>query len=529
MKPLEPSPPRRSRWSVPLFRPAYYRNVGLLIKREYTARIRRRAFIISTGVAMAALFLAPFLFFIIARIVMQPSKANLSVPDDASSAAATAENDNPPVTIAVIEQDNGGYASKAITYLYKAFEAENEKATPDKKNRYQIFQGSTNEYDSLHKKLEADKLSALAVLEPGQQNDFSFKYYSAYNTSGSVDTVIRRSLEQLSLSERLTGLGIDPAKAEQVGALAETKYEIVSSPSQPLISDKSGLQNRPRPITYLIIALSAALFLSIFSFGVSIGQGAAEEKTSRIVEIIIAAVTPFQLMLSKIIGIWLAGITQYMLQGLALITGLLLQIPLLLIFPIKGVRTGLAAGANSTATTVPFANSSPLNSLPVAGGSNLSSVSAGLLGSNLSEFSHIVSSVLLFYPVAYILGFIMWASLYAAIGSLASRQEDINFALSPLNSLVLSNYLLIVFASQSLDSLWVAILSYIPLYTPMLMFARLASGNASWWEGIIGLVWLLISAIFFVWLSARVYRAGLLIYGRKPTLNYFFKLVWSKG
>ena len=82
---------------------------------------------------------------------------------------------------------------------------------------------------------------------------------------------------------------------------------------------------------------------------------------------------------------------------------------------------------------------------------------------------------------------------------------------------------------QAIDATWVTVLSYIPFFTPMIMFGRLALGAASWWEGLLSVGMLLVFTVLLTWLSSRVYRAGVLLYGRKPTTAQIFKLMWAKN
>jgi ABC-2 type transport system permease protein len=211
-----------------------------------------------------------------------------------------------------------------------------------------------------------------------------------------------------------------------------------------------------------------------------------EEKSSRVMEVILNAATPFQLLTGKVLGVGAIALTQY---AALLAAG---AVALLAHDAVAGFILGTTGG-----TAVPGGLTIPL---------------------------------LLLFGVYGILGFLVYATLYAAAGSLVSRQEDVNTAVMPMTLVSTAGYLVAVYASTGVLDIragWLTVLSQVPLVSPFMMLSRFTSGGVTAPEVLLSIALLVAGIVGALWLAARIYRAGVLLYGQRPGIRAIFRLVRS--
>jgi ABC-2 type transport system permease protein len=210
-----------------------------------------------------------------------------------------------------------------------------------------------------------------------------------------------------------------------------------------------------------------------------------EEKSSRVMEVILNAATPFQLLAGKVVGVGALALTQYVAVVLAGVVSLVLQAPI----------AERLLGADGAAVSLP---------------AGLTPVMLGLL--------------LLFG----ILGFGLYAVLYAAAGSLVSRQEDVSQAVMPMTLIATAGYLVATYTSTGLLDVraeWMAVLSQVPFLSPFLMLSRISAGQAAAWEVVLAIALLVAATVAAVWVAARIYAAGVLLYGQRPGFRALWRLM----
>jgi len=215
-------------------------------------------------------------------------------------------------------------------------------------------------------------------------------------------------------------------------------------------------------------------------------MGVAEEKGNRIMEILVNAATPFQLMAGKILGIGAAGLTQMTAFVVVGIGALLLQTP---------IKDALL-GSN-------------------AGGLNLD-----ISGSSIP--------LLLLLLVYFVLGFLLYASLFAAAGALVKRQEEVQNAIQIPMWLFMIGYVVSFVGLTNPDAMWVTVISFIPFWTPTTMLMRIAMGSVTWWGIALSIVLMIAVIVICTVISARIYRYGVLMYGQKPGVRQLMKLARMK-
>ncbi|SEP53428.1 ABC transporter permease [Amycolatopsis saalfeldensis] len=260
---------------------------------------------------------------------------------------------------------------------------------------------------------------------------------------------------QIALGEQIRGLGGDPAK---IGAAVDSaSIDELPPLQQPYNYDGQQL--------ILGIVAGILIYLSLMLNGQSVAQGVVEEKTSRVVELLLSTIKPWQLMAGKVLGIGTVGLIQMLAIGVV----------------------GLAAGLGLGVLTI--------------------SVSAAV-------------GTVVWLIVWYLLGFFMYSIVFAALGALVSRQEDVGGATMPALMLVIAGYVvgISVLPSDPSNS-FAEVLSVIPVFAPTLMPMRLAMGGVPVWEAVlsVGLVVLLIPAL--IWLAARIYRNAVMRTGAKVKLR----------
>ena len=224
------------------------------------------------------------------------------------------------------------------------------------------------------------------------------------------------------------------------------------------------------------------IYMFIFSYGGMVMQGVIEEKTNRIIEVMVSSVRPFDLMMGKLIGIGLVGLTQFGIWA-----------AIFLFFSLSGT---LFLGG--------FEIFQQVNSM--IGGADI----VGLL---------------LYFILFFIGGYLIYASLFAAIGAMVNNQEDTQQYMMPLTVLILFAFYAGFYSSQNPDGPLAFWTSLIPLTSPIVMMTRLPFG-VPWWELLLSIALLALTVILIIALAAKIYRVGILMYGKKPTYKELIK--WFK-
>ncbi|GAA0134632.1 ABC transporter permease [Paenibacillus sp. YSY-4.3] len=230
--------------------------------------------------------------------------------------------------------------------------------------------------------------------------------------------------------------------------------------------------SRPAAINYVIVyGLIVLFFMTNTMTGNMIAAEVTSEKSSRIMEILVTSVSPLTQMFGKILGMFLIG---------------LLQIAIF----IAVVAANLALPYNQ-----------------------------GSLAELNLDLSQINFQIVIVGLLIYILGYFLYATLYAAVGSIVSRTEDLGQAVMPITMLSLAAFYIAMFSLSTPNSMLLKVCSYIPFVSPVTLLLRFGVGDATFLEVALSLVILLIAIFFFSWLAAKIYRTGVLLYGKRPTLK----------
>jgi ABC-2 type transport system permease protein len=435
------------------------RNIGLIIEREFKNRVTQRSFKISTAIILILIVIGSFVPTIVAYISsVTNSQTKVVVVNNAGTVAG---------------MSNGALKQFFNATLNGTTTGQNTSTKP----AYTINILTTDSTGNLQKQVKDGSTGVLLVLNRPPGQDVQFTYYTNSNSFGDNNyTNVQGAASQLSILDRASRLGLT---ADQTSKLfAQPQFSVVNV----------GQAQKNRSVSDIVAGYILAyagiilIFMSVYLYGVTVANGVAEEKGSRIMEILVNAATPFQLMTGKIIGIGAAGLTQMAAFVIVGITALLIQ------NPIKAALLG----------------------------NNSSALNLNITGSSIT--------LLLLLLVYFILGFLLYATLFAAMGALVKRQDEVQNAIQPLTWLFMIGYFVSFFGIYSPDATWVKVVSYVPFWTPTTMLMRIGVGSATWWEILITIVIMIVSIFVCAIFAARIYRYGVLMYGQKPSMRQLFKI-----
>ena len=439
------------------------RNIPLIIGREYRARVVKRSFVIATAVIVVLIVVGAFVPTII-QVLSSNSSAKVIVVNGAGTVAG---------------QDLT-QSLDTVLNLSSDQTTTGQAASSTKKKDFDVQSGQPAQLSELRQRVKDGKLDVLLTVTRNPAGDLAFDYYTNGSTSGVQTGRVQSAASQLNFSDKLARAGVPQSQLNSLFAAPQFKATGTSD-------ERNGRTQAETLAAYGLGFVGVVLIYFVISqYGVMVAQGAVEEKSNRVMEIMINAATPFQLLMGKLIGIGLAGLTQLVIVIAAGAVALLAQGPL------KSVLLGNASGGTNI---------------------DITGLSLGLLG---------------LIGIYFVLGFLLYGALFGAFGSLVSRQEDVQTALGPMYIILLAAYLCGIFGLQSPDANWVVILSYVPFFTPVLMLARASVGTLAVWEIPLTIVIMLVAIVLMTWLAARVYRAGVLMYGQKPGLGKLFKLARTR-
>ena len=258
------------------------------------------------------------------------------------------------------------------------------------------------------------------------------------------------------------------------------------------------------------------IYMTMFIYGAMVMRGVMEEKTNRIAEVIISSVKPFELMMGKIIGIGAVGLTQFLLW-------------IILIISLTSAAAGfLPADIQQQVTTLQQSNGQ------AAGGMMQASESAvkiyNIQHTMATANWPLIIGCFIFY---FIGGYLFYAALFAAVGSTVNEDpQDAQSLMFPITMPLIFSYVITTMVTQNPNTPIAFWASMIPFSSPMVMMARVAYGvpsAVSYWELALSMLCLVGGFVFTTWLSGRIYRTGILLYGKKVTWKIMFKWAFKKA
>ena len=333
---------------------------------------------------------------------------------------------------------------------------------------------------NLRKDFSLSPYYALLYIEKGK-----FTLYSNQQISLSVSRDIQRQIEQIVEINNLKEAGIDPQIIEN----AKTEIEITTR----LIEKDGSSTNSHSEASMGIGFISGILiYIFIFMYGTMVMRGVIEEKANRIVEIIISSLKPFQLMMGKILGVAAVGLTQFILW--IILTIIISTIAELTFLDTSSMTNEISANEQSV-ILAQLAN--------ITGGINL-------------------TQILLSFIFYFLAGYLMYSSLFAAVGSAVDAEADTQQFILPITIPLILSFILIQPIMDSPDGTLAFWMSIIPFTSPVIMMVRLPFGVPGW-ELLLSMGVLVSTFVATTWLAGRIYRTGILMYGKKPSYKELWK------
>jgi ABC-2 type transport system permease protein len=414
-------------------------NAWHVARREYLTRVRSRTFVVTTG-----------LFTLIgAGGVLLPTVLDAAGADDPPKIAVDVRADDlAEDPIPVLE----GFLTSTVA-PGAAPQAGDEVASVSR----------TDDPDGSADAVRDGELDGLLTIERGDGGELTFEYLSVEGPTGRTRLLMQQAASSLTIGDRLAQSGLAPA--ERAELFAPPTFEAVAV--NPEAADQ---QDDFGPSLLFAWALVILTFMAVLTYGQWVAQSVAEEKSNRVMELLVNAATARQLLAGKVLGTGAAGLTQY--------------VALLVAAAVAFVASGAVADM-------------------------LGGVSGDL------PLPSVTPAMILAFAGFFLGGFLLYSTLYAAAGSMVSRIEEVQQASGPLLIVAMGGYLASAFAINVPDADWVAILSQVPFFSPYLMPARMLLTNVGAIEVVVSFVILFVSVVLAVLVAARIYSAGILLYGQR--------------
>lgn len=319
--------------------------------------------------------------------------------------------------------------------------------------------------DDVKEKITSGQAECAFVLNSSSSYTYYVNNLSMYDSNEAIASGV---LQEVYRVNAMMQNGLTPEQASEIMAVQ------IESSTETLGKDQ--MQNFF--YTYIMIF---ALYMVILLYGQMVATNVATEKASRAMEVLVTSAKPASMMFGKVLASCIAGLVQLVaIFGSALV----------------------------------FYN-----------------INKSAWGDNMiiQSIFNIPVDLFVFMLVFFILGFLIYAFLYGAIGSTASKLEDINTSVMPITFLFIIAFFVVMFsmASGSVDTVLMKVCSYIPFTSPMAMFMRICMSTVAWYEITISIAILIGSTIGIGVLSAKIYRVGVLLYGTPPKMKAIFKAVWK--
>jgi ABC-2 type transport system permease protein len=297
------------------------------------------------------------------------------------------------------------------------------------------------------------------VLRPGSAEPLEVEYFAKNTSDFSIGT-LERAINDAVSTLRLKRAGLNSAQIAAYTKRIEMKRNKITS--------SGGVEEGGRADFVVAFIMLFFIYMTVLIYGLAVMRGVIEEKQSRIVEVLVSSVRPTQMMLGKVIGIGMVALTQV---GVWALSALLLTTFGVSVFASRGL-------------TMP--------NLPI--------------------------SLLIYFVVYFVLGYFLFSTLYALVGSTVSSEEEAQQAQIPVTILLVVPMMIFNMIMANPTSNASIVLSMIPFFAPTLMMMRIAVVNPPLWQILLSMLIMVASILGCVWVAARIYRVGILMYGKRPSI-----------
>ena len=429
-------------------------NVLHVARREYLTRVRGRAFIVTTALLAVA---------IVAVTLVPTILAALGVADPARIAVYTEADDlsaDPVITIQTALIVGGNPTASP------GDSGETDDDEPDSASRPRVTRAEDRA--EAEQQVRDGELDALLAISRDADGDLAFEYLGSASPTNQTRLLVTSAATALAIGDRLEREGIGDEQATRI-------FEPPAFTAVPVDPDDARADEDFGGAFILAYAVVILTFMAILTYGNWVAQSVAEEKSGRVMELLITAATPRQLLIGKVLGTGAAGLSQYLVIVAAAVIGFIANGPV--------------------------------------------SEQLGVSGQGPISLPELHPSLVLTFGAFFLLGFILYSTLYAAAGSMVTRIEDVQQAAGPLIFLAMAGYFAAFTGLNDPDAQWVTILSVIPFFSPYLMPARMLLTSPSTGEVLLALALLVVTVALALLIASRIYSAGVLLYGQRLGLR----------
>lgn len=429
--------------------------IALIIEREYMSRVRKKSFIIMT-------LIGPLLF---AGITVIP--------------AWLAHRDSAKTTVFVLDK-SGLFGNKLESNKETVYVVVNGDETKEKSNL----------------KVAGEHHMLLVIGPTDGKTEPEVQFYGESNPPMDLVRSVENQIDGELKSIQLKQAGIDPGLVEKIKPNINIQSKVLNDEGE-----KDGSSAAATVVGYVS---GFMIYIFIFLYGSQVMMGVMEEKTSRVVEVIISSVKPFQLMMGKIVGVALVGLTQFLLW---MVLSYAISTVAASFFVDKPDKQNVTSQIAMDKDTEMMKNKVEKTGF-------------------LKELSTInipyVAICFLFY---FLGGYLLYSALFAAVGSAVETQQDAQQFMFPITIPIIGAIAFSTFVIKEPNSSLAFWLSVIPLTSPIIMMIRVPF-EPPMWQILLSMVSLVLGFLGTTWLAGRIYRVGILMYGKKVTYKELWKWMW---
>lgn len=450
-------------------------NIWIIIGREYMTRVKKKSFILLT-------ILMPFLM---AALVFAPMALGMIKGDEQK-------------TVAILDK-TGKYAP----YIIDAQKADSTKA-----NGY-VFTIADKEFAEYSNE-ESDVDALILIDKDLTTTSDGCKIYC----DGEVQSDLLYYVEDI-LTKQVRMSKLEAYDIPNLQGIIDDMQGTVSI--KTFKWDSNGEELLSSTELAMILGLLSALLIYMFVliYGSMVMQGVMEEKTNRIVEVIVSTVKPFQLMMGKLLGIMFVGFTQILIWGMMLA---------IIIFVAGLCMSNSGVDADALQQVALSGNMAGMDQQQMMEALAQTQQDGGI-SELLTTFKNLpITEIGVLFVIYFLGGYILYSSFYAAIGASINSQEDSAQFMMPMMFVMIFALYAAMGSMENTDGPLAFWASLFPLTSPVVMMVRLPFGVPLWQE-ILSVALLYATAIGFVWISGKIYRVGILMYGKKPSIKEIIKWV----
>ena len=455
--------------------------IVIIAKREYITRVRKKSFILMT--ILAPLLMGGLILFEVLTMTSQDKSLK---------------------KIAVIE-DNGGALSNII---------------PDTKDaKFEYLPGA--KLDELKKTFDKSGYYGILYISPISSSGAPIATQLIFKKNQPpigllehIESTLEKEIERQKLLEyKIKNL-------DSIMKAVKTKVSVTTIQIDELGSSKETSTGIAMALAYIGGFL---MYMLVFIFGAQVMRGVIEEKTSRVVEVIISSVKPFQLMMGKIIGIALVGLTQFLIW-------------IILTVAIAGF---LNSSIGSSKSSVQQISQNIPQDLMSNGKTQVTSTNVQITQASSKfspQFTKVFNNamnqkwglIIICFIFYFITGYLLYASVFAAIGSAVDNETETQQFMLPVTIPIILALFVAMSIMQNPESQLAFWFSLIPLTSPIVMMARIPFGVPAW-QIALSMFLMIITFVVFVWMAAKIYRTGILMYGKKASWKEMWKWLRYSG